>query len=385
MYFFPSLPFIQKFLLLVIIFSNNISNVLGQTVNIANYIQTSNNLSTLRQLLSYPGLIDLFTLLNSPSTGVEKLTLFAPTNDAFISSGLDLTNGAFVSNLLKYHTVPDQEILSKDLTPILVINTLLNDSSLVRLPNGGQVLYITKSFQGDITINNGNSNTPAKVIQVDIICTNGVIHLIDSVIVPPLSLIDTANNLGLTQFLNAFTNANLLSNVNTSIGMTIFVPTNDAFNRPNILSMGSTELNSLLKLHVINGTSIYEIKDGLNIESSSPGKNLHFIVKNDGLNNTIYVNNGKVEKSDVLLQNGVMYIIDNVILPLENNVDDKKNSFNSDYIANHTRDKKLIIGTVLGGICGGIVISLFSCMLYKWYRAQKNTKSITTSSSNNKT
>lgn len=105
MYFFPWVQFIQKFLLLVIIFSNNyISNALGQTVTIARYIQTTDNLSTLSQILSYPGLADLFTLLNS----TVAVTLFAPTNEAFLSSGIDLTNanGAFVSNLIRYHAVP---------------------------------------------------------------------------------------------------------------------------------------------------------------------------------------------------------------------------------------------------------------------------------------
>jgi uncharacterized surface protein with fasciclin (FAS1) repeats len=186
MYLFPSVQFIQKFLLLVIIFSSNnyISNVIGQTVqtvSIARYIQTTNDLSTLSQILSYQGLFDLFTLLDTPAVGTERITLFAPTNDAFFSSGADLTNGAFVSNLIKYHTVFDREILSGDLTSSsLVVNTLLNDSSLVRLPNGAQVLYLTKSLQGVITINNGNANTPAKITKMDIKCTNGVIHLIDS-------------------------------------------------------------------------------------------------------------------------------------------------------------------------------------------------------------
>ncbi|GES90169.1 fasciclin-domain-containing protein [Rhizophagus clarus] len=364
-----------------------VTPTLWQTVTIARYIQTVNDLSTLRQILSYPGLIDLFTLLDSPVAG----TLFAPTNEAFLSSGIDLTNanGAFVSNLIRYHSIPNRKILSEDLMPSLVVSTSLNDSSLVNLPNGGQVLYLMKSIQGDITINNGNSNgnsnLPVKIIQKDIICTNGVIHIIDSVILPPLSLIDTANNLGLTQFVNTFTNANLLSNFNTSIGITIFAPSNDAFNRPNYLSKGSVDNQiSLLKLHVIIGTVIYEIKDGVEVESSDTGYNLHFTVNND----TLYVNNGKVERSDILLQNGVMYVIDNVLSPLDGSGGDAvsnnpNNGFDSGYNVQGIRDKKLIVGTVLGGICGGIVISLFSCMLYKWYRAQKNSKYVISSNVNN--
>jgi hypothetical protein len=45
----------------------------------------------------------------------------------------------------------------------------------------------------------------------------------------------------------------------------------------------------------------------------------------------------------------------------------------------HTSDKKLIIGTVMGGICGTIVISIFVCMLYKWFKARRNAKQTTIS------
>jgi len=98
----------------------------------------------------------------------------------------------------------------------------------------------------------------------------------------------------------------------------------------------------------------------------------------------------KWKKSDVLLPNGVMYVVDNVILPSENGSDvgstsnNHNDGFNGENNVQGTvSNKKLIVGTVLGAICGGIVVSLFSCMLYKWYRAQKNSKLITASTNNN--
>jgi len=213
------------------------------------------------------------------------------------------------------------------------------------------------------------------------------------VLIPPRSLIDTANNLKLTQFVDVFTKANLLSEINKTRGITIFVPTNEAFNRPEVLAMDASKKDSLLPLHVINGTVMYEIKDGMSNQTIN-GDTLNFIVKNEGgSRTTLYVNNAKVEKSNVLLGNGIMYTIDNVLLPgegeqNENNgsKDDKSNKETKndpdskvDGGGGKPMDKKLVIGAVLGGICGGIVISLTSCLMYKWYKAQRNARRASTS------
>ncbi|CAI2181787.1 9506_t:CDS:2 [Funneliformis geosporum] len=395
---FPSyIRCIRIILLLVIVFNNNLSIVKGQEppfpFSIAQYIQITDSLATLRQILAYPGLIEVFTLLDgnasfTPTTGGQKITLFAPSNEALISSGIDLSNVEFMSNLIKYQTSP-VAVHSKEIAPYLIVKTLLNDPLLVQLPAGeGQVLYLTKALGGDI-ITVGNGNLSAKVIKKDIECSNGVVHIIDAVIMPPVSLINTADNLALTQFTRAFTDANLLTDANIIKGVTIFAPTDDAFNKQNILAMDAKGKNSLLPLHIIN-TLVYDIKDDTSIQASN-GEKLDFILKNEGgLNITIYVNNAKVERS-VLLENGVMHVVNNVLLPLgqggevvhddddkKGPKDDKSNdktknnaNINSEY--KHT-DKKLVIGAVLGGVCGGIVVTLSSCMLYKWFRAQKNSK-----------
>ncbi|CAG8709721.1 3131_t:CDS:2, partial [Funneliformis caledonium] len=279
---------------------------------------------------------------------------------------------------------------SKEISPYLIVKTLLNDTTLVQLPAGnGQVLYLTKTLEeGVVTV--GNGNLSAKVINKDIECSNGVVHIIDAVIKPPVSLIDAANNLALTQFTREFTDANLLTDANIIKGVTIFAPTDAAFNKPNILAMDAKGKNSLLPLHIINSL-VYDMKDGTSIQASN-GEKLNFILKNEGgLNITIYVNNAKVEKS-VLIENGVIHIVNNVLLPLGQggevvqNDDDKKepqndksnekskNSTDVPSEVKHT-DRKLVIGAVLGGICGGIVVTLTSCMLFKWFRAQRNSKS----------
>lgn len=395
-------PYIRCFrviLLLVIVFSNNVSIVKGQEppqfpFSIAQYIQITDSLATLRQILAYPGLIEVFTLLDgnasfSPTTEEQKITLFAPSNEALLSSGIDFANVEFMSNLIKYHTA-SVSVHSKEISPYLIVKTLLNDTTLVQLPAGnGQVLYLTKTLEeGVVTV--GNGNLSAKVINKDIECSNGVVHIIDAVIKPPVSLIDAANNLALTQFTREFTDANLLTDANIIKGVTIFAPTDAAFNKPNILAMDAKGKNSLLPLHIINSL-VYDMKDGTSIQSSN-GEKLNFILKNEGgLNITIYVNNAKVEKS-VLIENGVIHIVNNVLLPLGQggevvqNDDDKKepqndksnekskNSTDVPSEVKHT-DRKLVIGAVLGGICGGIVVTLTSCMLFKWFRAQRNSKS----------
>jgi len=79
-----------------------------------------------------------------------------------------------------------EEIFANLSSNLAVVKTLLNDSSLVQLPNGdGQVFYLTRSLERDeVSISNGNdkqSNFIKKDKGIEYIeCSNGVIYLIDS-------------------------------------------------------------------------------------------------------------------------------------------------------------------------------------------------------------
>ena len=104
--------------------------------------------------------------------GDGPFTVFAPTDEAFaklpsgtLDSLLKPENKQKLSSILTYHVVPGNVVASE------VVN--LSDAKTVN----GQLLMI-KTSDGVVTVNN------AKVIKTDIDCSNGVIHVIDTVLLP---------------------------------------------------------------------------------------------------------------------------------------------------------------------------------------------------------
>lgn len=142
-----------------------IITTIAPTATIADVVRNTEELSTLETALGAAGLLPALQLPGD-------LTLFAPTNDAFAALPTGqlqplLNNTTAIANVLQYHLVADR-VLASD---------------LVRLGRAlsttGQSLQVTVAANGVIQVNN------ARVIQTDIVTSNGVIHLIDTVLSPP--------------------------------------------------------------------------------------------------------------------------------------------------------------------------------------------------------
>lgn len=106
-------------------------------------------------------------------------TVFAPTDDAFSQLGIDETNveqvsGEQLNQILTYHVV-EEEIRSEDLTSATSVDTL-----------SGQPVTIEPAVVDQ-------QNRTARIIVADIQASNGVIHVIDSVLVPSEMNSSTAN------------------------------------------------------------------------------------------------------------------------------------------------------------------------------------------------
>jgi PGF-CTERM protein len=147
--------------------SDSASNATG-TESQKNIVETSvaaGNFNTLVEAVKAAGLVDT---LSSPG----PFTVFAPTDEAFakvpkVVMDTLLANKTLLTSVLTYHVVPG-EVMSSDLK---------NGMSLVKTVEGSDV-KITKDSAGVMVDN-------AKVINADIKASNGVIHAIDSVILPP--------------------------------------------------------------------------------------------------------------------------------------------------------------------------------------------------------
>jgi uncharacterized surface protein with fasciclin (FAS1) repeats len=96
-------------------------------------------------------------------SGEGPFTVFAPTDDAFAAAEIDMTNTEALIATLNYHVALDK-YLAADLAGMPTVTTL-----------GGDVT-ITVTEEGDLMVND------AKIVQEDIVCSNGVIQVIDAVL-----------------------------------------------------------------------------------------------------------------------------------------------------------------------------------------------------------
>lgn len=117
-------------------------------------------------------------------TSEGPFTVFAPTNDAFaklpdgtVESLLKTENIETLQSILKYHVVAGK-FMAKDVIGLVKKN---NGNAIIPTVNGGSLTAMLKDGSVYITDENGNS---AKVIAADLDNTNGVIHVIDSVVLP---------------------------------------------------------------------------------------------------------------------------------------------------------------------------------------------------------
>ncbi len=142
---------------------------------------------------------------------------------------------------------------------------------------------------------------------------NGVIHIIDRLLTVPANVSTTAVAANLTSLVGAVTRADLVEAVDTTPDVTIFAPNNEAFQ-----SIGSAlgnitdeTLTSVLTYHVVAGTVGY----------SSMLENMTLTTLNGAdvtisvIDGEVFVNSAKVVTPDVLVSNGVVHVIDNVLNP----------------------------------------------------------------------
>ncbi|KAG1787952.1 FAS1 domain-containing protein [Suillus plorans] len=270
-------------------------------------------------------------LAQSLSTG--NWTLFAPNNQAFSSSPVNLTsNATSVLDLLSYHVVSGNFTDQTSPYPNITLGrTLLNDSSLVWLEgNESQVLAWSNGSDGLFVLNNGTTvpvvnKTTYQNIQV---------LVINSVLQIPQNLSDTLANStydvtsvagGLSSINIPTTNSTLLDVLNNAHGITIFAPNNTAIASANCISgllPNNTALIALFGNHIINGTTVYSpgFTNGNNYTSAS-GEPFAFKTNSSG----VYVSSAgsnwaRIMRSDVLTSNGVVHVIDSVLLDTKVNV-----------------------------------------------------------------
>jgi uncharacterized surface protein with fasciclin (FAS1) repeats len=150
------------------------------------------------------------------------------------------------------------------------------------------------------------------VTTADVTFSGGVVHIIDTVLTVPLSPAMSAIDSDLTALAGALTQTNLVSTVDSLKDVTIFAPSNKAFQDIGSAasSLSETQLASILEYHVISGTVGYSslLTSGLANESlpTVMGESVNVLVE-DG---KVFANSAQVIITDIIVANGVMHVID---------------------------------------------------------------------------
>jgi uncharacterized surface protein with fasciclin (FAS1) repeats len=250
--------------------------------------------NTLVKAVGAAGLVDTLK-------GPGPFTVFAPTDDAFaklpkgtVESLLKPANRAKLVDILTYHVVPGR-IVARQAAELPKADTVQGSSVLISA-EGGNVRV-----------------AGAKVIKADIDASNGVIHVIDTVIMPK-DIVATAEAAGQFKTLLAAAKAAGLANALQGEGpLTVFAPTDEAFAAlpdgtvADLLRPENRDrLTAILKYHVVAG----EISLGGRRSKTLQGSQLN--IRPTGV---YRVNEANVLLADVRATNGVVHVVDRVLLP----------------------------------------------------------------------
>jgi transforming growth factor-beta-induced protein len=249
-------------------------------------------------------------------------TVFAPTNDAFAKIPANelnylLAHPDALRNVLFYH-LTGFRVYAEEIANFGRVPTL-NRQELIFFVNSSGVLI----------------NGVSKVIATNIDCTNGVVHLIDTVLIPNAVKVAAAawaaaptDNIvqlaeatpALSTLVKAVIAADLVTTLESAGPFTVFAPTDDAFKRlPEgvlaYLLANPATLKTVLLYHTVSGdVPSSALKDGEKVLTVA-GFNATVRIFNDRHHNLIFIDDAQVIAADNAATNGVVHIIDNVILP----------------------------------------------------------------------
>ncbi|MDZ4772432.1 MAG: fasciclin domain-containing protein [Planctomycetota bacterium] len=238
--------------------------------------------------------------------GKGPFTVFAPTDEAFarlpkgtLEKLLEPKNKLMLQSILTYHVVSGS-VAAADVVKLQNATTLGGQRIAIRVTDGGVFI------------------DDAKVTMTDIACSNGIIHVVDAVLMPSTDdIVATAVKAGSFKTLAAALEAaGLVEALQGEGPFTVFAPTDEAFAS---LPKGTVEgllkpenrekLAALLKHHVVKGRVF--------ADAAGKGANVTTLagtaVKTRSADGQVFVNEARVVKADIDAKNGVIHVIDRVL------------------------------------------------------------------------
>jgi len=297
----------------------NILSVAANNQTIAQILNSTNTRTSL--IWKYIAQIsDAASALESPGT----YTVFAPTDSAvraFNKTNSTLFNHTFgdrnvVREVLEYHVVPQPWTKPKNGTKVIV-------TTLAGLP----LVITTQSKSGKPTDVTGGLAHSAQVGK-SYNCSNGVLYIIDSILIPPLSLSETTTFLNLSGTANLLNFTGLTSAADNLSNKTILVPRDQAITQfTNIaqdihLNLSVSVISTIIDNHIVSGvvdSTEAEKLVGKNVSTYLPHE--HLTVGRTGKTITLKsetdlaIPAARVVVADILVTEGIVHVIDAVLVP----------------------------------------------------------------------
>ncbi len=267
------------------------------TNTIADIVATNPDFTTLKTAVDAAG-------LGTTLAGTGPFTVFAPTNAAFAAlpaGALDalLADTEALTDVLLYHAVPGAEV---------------NAATVVTLPRA----TAANGVDIKITVTNGEVflNNTVKVSVTDVEADNGIIHIIDAVLLPPPTIAGLLDGPDFALLKAAVAAAELTATLDGDTAYTVFAPTSAA-----IQAIGSSEqlqalladkprLTDLLLHHVVAGKKY--ASDVTAAESFAMANGLTLPITPGA---TVKIGDATITTVDVYARNGVVHVIDAVLVP----------------------------------------------------------------------
>lgn len=272
--------------------------------NIVELAESVPDLSILVKAVVAAGLVDTLS-------GPGPFTVFAPTNEAFEALG-----SATLNNLLN----PANKGL---LTEILTYHVVAARALSTDLHNGESIPTVEGQNVTAHVVSQGVFIDGAQVVKADVLASNGVVHIIDRVILPApapgnLTIVQLAQSVPtLSTLVKAVVAAGLADTLSGPGPFTVFAPTDAAFAKlgnllPQLLEpQNKAKLVKILTYHVVSGrafsTDIYNGEQVPTVE----GETVAVSINAQG----VFINKAQVIQADVNASNGVVHVVDTVLIP----------------------------------------------------------------------
>ncbi len=244
--------------------------------------------------------------LTSTLQGDGPFTVFAPTDAAFASLSplaLERVTGDtdLLSKVLTYHVVPG-DVRAADVVGLTSATTVNGRNLSISVENG-------EVFVDGV-----------RVVQTDIVADNGVIHVLEGVLLPEpvLDIVETAQEAGTFGTLLAAVEAAGLTDVLRGEGpFTVLAPTDEAFAKIpastlSALLADTDALTQVLTYHVLSGEAPASAVVALSSATTLQGSDVSIEVTADG---SVRINDATVLVTDIETTNGIIHVIDTVLLP----------------------------------------------------------------------